>query len=92
MITFDSHLKTSLNMFKLFTVANESVLNVDVTLVILFRSVGIFLYFGNNIELIITMIIIIIIIIIITTTTMNFTENKSILLHLIVNSSTKVNY
>ena len=88
MITFDSHSKTSLSMFKLFTVANESVLNVDVTLVILFRSVGIFLYFGNNIELIITMIIIIIT----TTTTMKFTENKSILLHLILNSSTKVNY
>ena len=53
-------------MFKLFTVANESVLNVDVTLVILFQ--------------------------IIITTTMKFAENKSILLHLIVNSSTKENY
>ena len=83
-------------MFKLFTVANESVLNVDVTLVILFRSVGIFLYFGNNLQLIITMIIMIIIILILITTTttktMKFTENKSILLHLVVNSSTKVNY
>ena len=84
-------------MFKLFTVANESVLNVDVTLVILFRSVGIFLYFGNNLQLIITMIIKIVIILILiitttTTTTMKLTENKSLLLHLIVNSSTKVNY